>query len=263
MREGHLIPAAEADPDPVLGAYLAPYIAAIDEYNATEIGQTTVPIDALDAYTGETNGANLQADAAVYELGVNAIDVDIHLSGAMSNRIVAEDATPATPVTLTNGDMFDLMPYENSLVVFEMTGTQIKEVLERGFRNYWYYKYEEDYGGYSHYTTCVLATEAGNIIEYLDGGATAPPDGNNVISLTIDGVPIDLADDTTLLTVSTVNYVAAGSCNFNNDGETIWPLDQIIHDTQLYVRDAAIDYVAAQTGPIAPAIEGRLVFTTP
>jgi len=28
----------------------------------------------------------------------------------------------------------------------------------------------------------------------------------------------------------------------------------------LYVRDAVINYVDAQTGPIAPAIEGRLVF---
>ena len=32
------------------------------------------------------------------------------------------------------------------------------------------------------------------------------------------------------------------------------------YDTQLYVRDSVINYVDAQTGPIAPAIEGRLVF---
>jgi 5'-nucleotidase len=263
LRDGYLIPAAEAAPDPAMEAFLSPYIAEIDAYNSTEIGQTEVPIDSLEAYTEETNGANLQADAAVWELADNGVTVDIHLSGAMSNRLVAEGATPATPVTITKGDMFTLMPYENSLVVFEMTGVQIKEILERSFRNYWYYKYEEDYGGYSHYTTCALATEAGNIITYSDPGETVPPDGNNVVSLTIDGVPVDLADDTTTYLVSTVNYVAAGSCNFNNDGETIWPLDQITHDTQLYVRDSVINYVEAQVGPIAPAIEGRLVFLTP
>ena len=161
------------------------------------------------------------------------------------------------------GDMFNLMPYENSLVVFEMTGVQLKEILERSYRNYWYYEYEEDYGGYSHYTTCALATNAGNVIEYLDSGALVQPDGDDVLGLTIGGVPVDFTDDTTTYNVSTVNYVAAGSCNFNNDGETIWPLDQIIYDTQLYVRDAVIDYVEAQSGPIAPAVEGRLVFTTP
>jgi len=141
-----------------------------------------------------------------------------------------------------------------------MTGVQIKEVLERGYRNYWNYKYEDDYGGYSHYTTCVLATNSGNVITYSDPGELVLPDGNNVISLTLDGVAVDLTDDATMYTVSTVNYVAAGSCNFNNAGETIWPLDQITHDTQLYVRDSVINYVDAQVGPIAPAIEGRLVF---
>jgi hypothetical protein len=101
------------------------------------------------------------------------------------------------------------------------------------------------------------------VIEYLDSGAAVPPDGDDVLSLTIDGVPVDFTDDSATYTVSTVNYVAAGSCNYNNDGETIWPLDQIIYDTQLYVRDSVINYVEAQTGPIAPAVEGRLVFPTP
>jgi len=263
LRTGYLIPATEATVDPTMEGYLAPYIAEIDAYNATEIGQTTVPIDALSAYTQETNGANLQADSAVYVLGEDGIDVDLHLSGAMSNRLVAEGATPTTPVTLTNGDMFTLMPYENSLVVLEMTGAEIKEVLERGYRNYWYYKYDPDHGGYSYYTTCMLTTDAGNIITYDDPGAGTPPNGNNVVSLTVEGMPVDLSDDTTTYLVSTVNYLAAGSCNFNDAGETIWPLDQIVYDTQLYVRDSVIEYVAAQLGPIAPAIEGRLVFTTP
>jgi 2',3'-cyclic-nucleotide 2'-phosphodiesterase (5'-nucleotidase family) len=264
LREGYLIPAAEADEDPEMAAFLAPYVAEIDAYNATEIGQTEVPIDSLDAYTQETNGANLQADSAVWELADKAsVTVDLHLSGAMSNRLVAEDATPANPVTLTKGDMFNLMPYENSMVVFEMTGAQIKQVLERGYRNYWYYKYEDDYGGYSHYTTCVLATDAGNVITYSDPGEMVPPDGNNVVSLTIDGVAVDLTNDIDTYVVSTVNYVAAGSCNFNDAGVTLWPLGQITHDTQLYVRDSVINYVDAQVGPIAPAIEGRLVFISP
>ncbi|MEA2002496.1 MAG: 5'-nucleotidase C-terminal domain-containing protein [Actinomycetota bacterium] len=263
LREGYLIPAGEANPDPALEAYLAPYVAEIDTYNATPIGETLVPIDALDAYTEETNGANLQADSAVFELATNGIAVDMHLSGAMSNKLVAEDATPVTPVTLTKGDMFNLMPYENSLVVLEMTGPQIKEVLERSYRNYWYYKYVDDYGGYSHYTTCMLATDFGNQITYSDPGADTPPDGDNVLGLTLAGLPVDFDDDTTTYLVSTVNYVAAGSCNFNNDGDTIWPLDQIAYDTQYYVRDTVINYVDAQVGPIAPAIEGRLVFLTP
>jgi 5'-nucleotidase len=261
LREGYLIPAAEADEDPEMAAFLAPYIAEIDAYNATEIGQTLVPIDALEAYTQETNGANLQADSAVWELADKAgVSVYLHLSGAMSNRLVAADATSTNPVTLTKGDMFNLMPYENSLVVFYMNGPEIKTILERGYRNYWYYSYDEDYGGYSHYTTCMLTTDQGKQISYVDPGPNVEPNGNNVASLLINGEPMDFTDADTYYLVSTVNYVAAGSCNFNNDGETIWPLDQIAHDTQYYVRDTVINYVAAQAGPIAPMIEGRLRF---
>ena len=42
---------------------------------------------------------------------------------------------------------------------------------------------------------------------------------------------------------------------------TLWPLDQIVADTQYYVRDAVIDYVTFM-GTVSPAIEGRLSFIT-
>jgi 5'-nucleotidase len=262
LREGFLIPTSEATPDPALEAYLAPYVAEIDAYNGTVIGQTLVEISGSAAYTEETNSANLQADAAVWELGDKAgMTVDLHLSGAMTNATVASDGP--YPMDLTKGDMFDLMKYENSLVLLSMNGPEIKTVLERGYRNYWYFNYDPDYGGYSHYTTCMLTTNEGNVITYADPGEGTPPDGDNVVSLTIDGLPVDFSDAITHYNVSTVNYVAAGSCNFNDAGETIWPLDDITLDSQLYVRDSVINFVDAQVGAIAPAIEGRLVFTAP
>src|SRR5512134_3884348 len=86
-----------------------------------------------------------------------------------------------------------------------------------------------------------------------------------VFSLEVDGHEIDFTDADTYYNVSTVNYLAAGSCNFNNGGVSLWPLNQIVADTQYYVRDAVIDYVTAM-GTVSPAIEGRLNFisdTTP
>lgn len=258
MREGHLIPAGSAEVDPELHAYLEPFLAALDAYTSQEIGQTTVPLDALEAYTEETTGANLQVDAAVFELDANGIDTDFYLSGAMSNRKVADGATPQDPVTLTVNDMYTLMPYENSLVVMEMNGPQLKTVLERAYRNWYYYNYVDGYGGYSHYTTCMLDINEGGVITYDD---TYPnlPDGNNVVSLVVGGQPIDFGDAATYYNVGTVNYLAAGSCNFNDDGVTLWPLDQTVADTQFYVRDAVIDYIQDQ-GTVSPEIEGRLVW---
>ena len=98
LREGYLIPATEMAVDPEMEAYLQPFMDELGAYTSTEIGQTTAPIDALQAYTQETSGANLQADLAVFELTTNGIPVDFHLSGAMSNRLVAAGATPASPV---------------------------------------------------------------------------------------------------------------------------------------------------------------------
>ncbi len=253
--------------DPAVKAIVDPYVALLNTYNSTVLGETTVPIDALQAFTQETNAANLQADAAVFELAQNGIDVDFHISGAMTNKAVAASATPASPVTLLVADMFTLMPYENSLVTMNMNGPQIKAVLERGYRNYYYYKYVPGYGGYSYYTTCMLDTNSGGKIVYRDSNP-ALPDGNNVAAFFFtdpaDGLvkQVDFADAATFYHVSTVNYLAAGSCNFNDGGVTLWPLNQIQNDTQYYVRDAVIDYIAAQTAAISPAVEGRLVFAT-
>jgi 2',3'-cyclic-nucleotide 2'-phosphodiesterase/3'-nucleotidase len=247
------------NPDATIVDIVAPYQALITTYNNTVIGSTTVPIDTLEAFTQETNGANLQADASVWKLESEGIPVDVHLSGAMTNRLIAETATPATPYELKVSDMFAAMPYENSLVVMEMNGPQLKAVLERAYRNYYYYKYVPGYGGYSYYTTCMLDTDAGNNVVYRDMYPDVP-NGDNVAALLVDGAPVDFSDAATYYRVSSVNYLAAGACNFSDAGKSLWPLDQIAADTQYYVRDAVIEYVQDQTAPVAPAIEGRLVF---
>ena len=244
--------------DAAIKAIVDPYLTVLAAYNDTVIGTTTAPIDALAAFTTETNGANLQADASVWKLETEGIPVDVHLSGAMTNRKVADAATPEAPVTLKVSDMFAAMPYENSLVVMEMNGPQLKAVLERAYRNYYYYKYVPGYGGYSYYTTCMLDTDALGRIVYRDLNP-ALPDGNNVTALFIGGEPVDFTDADTMYRVSTVNYLAAGACNFSNGGVSLWPLDQIVADTQFYVRDAVIEYIT-DAGTVSPAIEGRIAF---
>jgi hypothetical protein len=74
-------------------------------------------------------------------------------------------------------------------------------------------------------------------------------------------VEVNFDDADTYYNVSTVNYLAAGSCNFNNSGVSLWPLNRIVNDTQFYVRDAVIDYIKYM-GTINPVVEGRLQFIT-
>lgn len=255
------VDAAATVEDPTVKALVQPYQDLITTYNETLIGSTKTPIDTNTAFTEETNGANLQADASLWKLESTGVDVDVHLSGAMTNRRIADGATETAPVPLKVADMFSAMPYENSLVVLRMNGPQLKRVLERSYRNYYYYKYVEGQGGYSYYTTCMLDTNAGNQIVYRET-SPALPDGNNVAALKIGGVSVDFTDTSTYYRVSTVNYLAAGACNMSDAGTTLWPLDQIVTDTQNYVRDAVIEYVQAQTEPINPRVEGRIQFNT-
>ncbi|HEY6029848.1 MAG TPA: 5'-nucleotidase C-terminal domain-containing protein, partial [Gaiellaceae bacterium] len=66
--------------DAAAKAAVDPYVAQLNTYNDRVVGKTTVPIDTLKAFTEETNGANLQADAAVWELNQHGVKPDFHLS---------------------------------------------------------------------------------------------------------------------------------------------------------------------------------------
>jgi hypothetical protein len=143
--------------------------------------------------------------------------------------------------------------------VYRLNGPQLKTILERAYRNYWYYKYSSNWGGYSHYTTCMLDIDAGGAITYTNHDPLVyTTTVDHVGGLSLNGVPVDFLSATTYYTVSTVNYIAAGSCNFNNNGVTLWPFDQIVHDTQYYVRDVMIDYIPTLTQPITPIVGNRI-----
>ncbi|MDX2379291.1 MAG: 5'-nucleotidase C-terminal domain-containing protein, partial [Acidimicrobiia bacterium] len=55
-------------------------------------------------------------------------------------RVPKLDTSRSASATLTVNDLCILMPYENSLLVMSMNGPQVKEVLERGYRNCRWYK---------------------------------------------------------------------------------------------------------------------------
>ncbi len=246
--------------DAATKAIVQPYDDFLASYKNQVVGQTTVPIDATSAYITETNAANIQADASIWKLNSTlTITVDFHLSGAMTNGKIASTATPANPYTMTVNDMFTLMPYENSLVVFSLNGPQLKTILDRAYRNYWYYKYSPNYGGYSHYTTCMIDINAGGIITYTNNDPNVyTTTVEHVGGLSFGNTVVDFNDAGTYYNVSTVNYIAAGSCNFNDGGVTIWPLNQIVADTQNYVRDVVIQYIPTLSQPISPVTENRI-----
>jgi 2',3'-cyclic-nucleotide 2'-phosphodiesterase (5'-nucleotidase family) len=136
------------------------------------------------------------ADASVHELELQHLDVDFTcrcMTRPSNGNWVFKTATPGTPAQMKISDMFTLMPYENSLVVLSMNGPQLKAVLERAYRNYYYYKYVPGYGGYSYYTTCMIDINAGGQITYLDlYNEPYDPAKEYVVSLVYDGHQVTL-----------------------------------------------------------------------
>ena len=260
-RVGRYLSVTSSTPeDADIKALVDPYLASLTPWLQTSLGQTTIPVDGADARIAETNSLDLQVDAARWKVEQTiGRSVDFHLGGAGSTATVAASAAPGGAVALTHSDAFALVPHEDSLVVFTMTGVELRQVLERAYRNYYGAKYVTGGWGYLSSPACLLGISDGGEIVYHDT-YPALPDGNNVISLTANGHVVDLTDDGTTYEVSTLSSLAAGACNFNDDGVSVWPLTQISADTAVRARDALVDYLKAQAQPIAPTIAGRLVW---
>ena len=82
---------------PATKAIVDPYVAQLNTYNNKVVGQTTVPIDTLQAFTA--GDQRRQPAGRCFGLGAGAArhhDVDFHLSGAMTNKLMASGATPAS-----------------------------------------------------------------------------------------------------------------------------------------------------------------------
>jgi 2',3'-cyclic-nucleotide 2'-phosphodiesterase (5'-nucleotidase family) len=175
--------------DPAIDAIVTPYSNMLAAYNNTVLGQTTVAIDALESL----HPGDQRRQPAGGCLRVRIGDRQRHPGGLpplwRDDQPGSRHCWPLPRHPSRSRDMFTLMPYENSLVVMEMNGPQLKAVLERAYRNYYYYKYVPGYGGYSYYTTCMLDTNFGNQITYNDlYPAAYDPTKEYVVSLVVDGI---------------------------------------------------------------------------
>ena len=227
---------------------------------AVSVGKTTVPLDSLKGFTEETNAANLQADAAVSQLRNNGVTVDFYLGGASRNYAVAAGASAQNPYTLSVRDLYNLMPNDDQLVVLLMNGPQIKAILERAYRNYYYYKYVPGYGGYNYYTAGMLTTSAGCQIIYHEAYPAYSTDESHVVSLKIGGKSVNLDDASVTYRVATMRRLALGGVNFNNSGVSLWPVSKMTADTRFTLRNAVMNHIR-DAELINPVIAKRLKFT--
>ena len=213
-----------------------------DEATLARIGELAAPLEELrnqvvgnaaDAIEGnrdvcramECSGGNLVADAMLARVKDQGIDVAIANSGGIRASIDAGE--------VTKGEVLTVLPFQNTLSTFQVTGEALLAALENGVS-----QIEEGAGRFPQVAGMSFAVDA------------AAEPGSRVSDVMIGGDPIDLAK--TYGVVSN-NYVRNGG-----DGYEMFKDAANAYDFGPDLADVVAEYIAAQ-GEYQPYTDGRIM----
>lgn len=151
------------------------------------IGKTPVLLEASRELvrTSETNLGNLVADAMLEKSGAN---IAVTSGGSVRSSIGIGD--------ITVGNIINVLPFGNYVVVKELTGKQVWDMFENGFS-----KYPETDGRFPQFSGAVVAFNP------------KKPAGKRVENITMkDGTPLDLNK---IYKVASDDYIAVGGDEYN------------------------------------------------
>ena len=207
----------EITPDAEVQAIVDRYQAVLKEALGGVVGEASTEI--VRNRTGESEMGNFVTDAMRTHLP--EIDVAITNAGGLRADI------DAGPITLE--EIYAVLPFNNTLVLMNLTGAQLRQVLEEGAA--------------SRFGT----VQVSGVTWSFD---PARPFGSRVSSVTVNGTPLDPA---ATYRVATNNFMAAGGDQFN----TLKQGTSVV-DTGVNLVDTVVRYLTANS-PVDPRVEGRLV----
>jgi 5'-nucleotidase/UDP-sugar diphosphatase len=187
---------------------------------------------ALDArfstnYHRESSYGNLVADAMRERAGA---DVAItNAGGIRSNEVYG-------PGNITGGDVFNTLPFGNTLVTVELTGAELEETLESQVITV---------GPDNPYDAEISQQVSG--VSFKWNGVSG-----EVTDLRVAGEPVD--EDATY-TVAVNSYIAAGGSGYPLENATR------VSETDTLLAEVVIDYLEDRD-TVAPEVEGRAVRVT-
>jgi 2',3'-cyclic-nucleotide 2'-phosphodiesterase (5'-nucleotidase family) len=216
----------EVIPDPAVTAIMEYYNALIAPILNEEIGETTTAI--TRNYRYESAMGDWVTDIMKeYDPGINFAFTN---SGGLRAEIDAG--------IITFGEVFEALPFDNTLVIVELTGDEVIAALEEGISG--------DHG----------VIQVSGLQFSFDYGAVDPGDSvitSPVIDLST-GLPLDPG---TTYYVAVNDFMAAGGDGY----ETLGANPQT--NTYVLVRDIVVDWVKANSPftPPDPATELRMTIT--
>jgi 2',3'-cyclic-nucleotide 2'-phosphodiesterase/3'-nucleotidase len=215
--EGKLIPVKNIDADPGISGVLEPFNRRVKAKTAQIVGVAADDLAKSD-YT-ESALADVVADA-VREKGQTQIA--IQNIGGIRARILKGQ--------ITWGNVFEVLPFENTMITLKLTGAQIRRTLLRGL-----------------VPPIGMVSLSGLRVRF----DLSKPSGEEIVSaILLDGTPLE---DSKLYTVTTNDFVAAGGDGFT---EFLSGRDRV--DTGIYLRDILVDYIKMNR-VLRPQLDGRII----
>ena len=215
--EARLIPVKNIQPAQDVAKILVPFQEIVAAKMSEPVGEATE--DLPYSRTMESPLADVVADA-FREKGKTQIG--IQNVGGIRSRILKG--------TIKWGDVFEVLPFQNTLITLKLTGAQLKKTLERGLIS--------DIG---------MVAISGIRVQF----DTKEPPGERIVSLlAMDGTAVD---DSKLYSITTNDFVLAGG-----DGFTEFAMGTDIVNTGILLRDVLVDYIKARH-VLTPVLDGRII----
>jgi 5'-nucleotidase / UDP-sugar diphosphatase len=223
---------ASIEPDPGFEQRIAVLRQPIEALRQTRVGEAAVALNGAraDVRSKETNLGNLIADSTLAKTRAAGAQVAIVNGGGVRTSIGAGE--------VTLGEVLEVLPFGNTLVVMTVTGAQLKQALENGVS-----QVEQTAGRFP---------QVGGMRYSWD--ATQPA-GSRVTGVQIsDGqggyTALDLAASYRLVVN---NFIATGG-----DGYAVLNSGTDVVNTGFLDSDVLAEYIAANS-PVSAEVEGRIV----
>jgi 2',3'-cyclic-nucleotide 2'-phosphodiesterase/3'-nucleotidase/5'-nucleotidase len=223
-------------PDPTVAAMVAGYNATIAVIKNQPVGTITGPIlrNTPDRYTAESEVGNLCTDAQAWKGGVT-----IAFTNPGGIRADIKSPVGVYPYNVTWNDMYTVQPFDNLVTLMDLTGAQIKAVLEQCF------------------PPVATSTKMLQVSGIKYTVQLSAPANAKIIGLTLaDGTPINPA---TTYRVAVNNFLATGG-----DGFSVFIQGTNQFNTGISDITALVDYVLWKWGtppantPFSSPLQGRI-----
>lgn len=205
-------------PDDDVAMFIQEWVDSAEVGMDEPIGRALIDITRVGV--GESQLGNMVTDAMR-----EAVDADVaftNLGGIRANMSMG---------IITPRDVFQVVPFENKLTYFEMTGSYLKHVIEwrvKGMRQ----------GAYVSGVKIVFSRTR--------------PDFDRVVELSVGGEPWD---PDRIYRVVTTDFIAEGNVGL----QILTEIDKdYVNNSDVTVKQATVDYIKKHS-PLEPRIEGRFV----